>query len=148
MTQLTTFDDLFKNAFGFRNVFDELDRTTRQNSAGFPPYNIITNSTKEPSQYVVEMAVAGYDRDELSVAIHEERGVRTLIIKGEKRETVEDESEVYVVKMLAARNFTRSFTIAKEAEVDAVELKNGILRVVVKVDNAHLRPAVKQLTIS
>lgn len=148
MTQLTTFDDFFKNAFGFRNVFDELDRVTRQNNTGFPPYNITANSNKDPSQYVVELAVAGYDRDELSVAIHEERGVRTLMIKGEKREVVEDESAVYLVKMLAARNFTRSFTIAKEAEVDTVELKNGILRVVVRVDNSHLRPAVKQLTIS
>lgn len=148
MTQLATFDDLFKNAFGFRNVFDELDRVTRQNSGGFPPYNIITNSTKDPSQYVVELAVAGYSRDELNVEIHEERGVRTLVIEGRKQETVEEDRDVYLVKMLAARNFTRSFTIAKEAEVDTVELKDGILRVVVSVDNSHLRPQVKQLTIS
>lgn len=148
MTQLTSFDELFKNAFGFHNIFDDIDRVTKLNAGGFPPYNIITNSTKEPSQYIIELAVAGYAREELGVAIHEERGVRTLVIRGEKKEVVEDDSGVYLVKMLAARNFTRSFTIAKEAEVDSVELKDGILRVVVKVDNSHLRPAVKQLTIS
>jgi molecular chaperone IbpA len=150
MTQLATFDDLFKHAFGFDRVFNELDRVHRQyaRDAGFPPYNITVNSPKDPSKYVVELAVAGYSREELEVTIVMDRGVRTLMVTGKKQESPEQDEPTYVVKMLAARYFNRQFTLAEEAEVESVELKDGILRITVSVNREALKPAVKLLTIN
>ena len=148
MTQLTTFDELFKHAFGFDRIFNEMNRSARAVSTGFPPYNVITDNMKEPSTYVVELAVAGFAREELAVSVIEDAGARTLLITGAKKESADQDSPNYVVKMLAARDFMRQFTLSDEAEVTDVEHKDGILRITVKVKRTVEKPIVRQLTIS
>lgn len=150
MTQLTPFEDLFKYAFGFDRVFSELERVRNQyaRESGFPPYNITANSPKNATKYVVELAVAGYSREELEVSIVMDQGVRTLVITGKKKEKQEQDEPFYMVRMLAARSFNRQFTLAEEAEVEGVELKDGILRITINVNQEALKPTVKQLTIN
>jgi molecular chaperone IbpA len=149
-TQLVTFDDLFKFAFGFDRVFNELDRVARlHSSGGYPPYNIITDNPKRPTQYVVELAVAGFSRDELKVTVAEHGGVRTLNISGEKAATAGAEDDAaYLVKMLATRKFSRQFTLADDAEVDGVELRDGVLRVTVKIRQEDPNERVRVLQIT
>jgi molecular chaperone IbpA len=147
----TTVDDLFKHAFGFDRFFDTLDRNTRAMSAtNFPPYNISTDNAKDPSFYTLELAVAGFNRDEISVKVVTEEGIDYLVVEGNKKEEEEKKSETYVVRMLAARNFRRVFTLSDNAHVDgeSITLQDGVLRIRVNVVKPEPKKSERVLQIA
>ena len=105
---------------GFDRMFDRLTGTTHQQS-GFPPYNV---RKVDEDTYVVELAVAGYNRESLDITEHDS----TLTIKGERPEDVEE----YLHKGIAGRKFTRTFALGEYMYVSSADLVDGILYVVVK----------------
>jgi molecular chaperone IbpA len=68
----------------------------------------------------MEFAVAGFKRDEISVTTEK----NALTIKSTKDEA--DEKN-YLHKGIAARKFTRSFTLPEYFEVESASVDNGIL---------------------
>lgn len=110
-------DPLF---IGFDRMFDRLTQSVGQQS-GFPPYNV---RKIDEDTYVVELAVAGYNKDSINITEH--NGV--LTIKGERPEDVEE----YIHKGIAGRKFTRTFTLAEYMFVDSADLNDGMLYIVVK----------------
>ena len=62
---LTTIDKTRFMPFtvGFDDLFDRLFETDI-NSSGYPPYNIIKSDN---SNYVIEMAVAGFSKDQIEL---------------------------------------------------------------------------------
>lgn len=131
--QLQNFNDIFKSAFGYNRLFNELDRMSRSvSSTNFPPYNISVDDEEKPTQYFLEMAVAGFSKDEISVKVKKENSINYLIIEGNK--TDDSLSNSYIVKMIAGRSFKRSFTLSDDAEVSNVKLSDGILEVTVKIN--------------
>jgi len=122
MTQLRTIDaaalaHLSRALIGFDRIFTEAENRTQTNN--YPPFNIIKRSD---SLFEIELAVAGFNKDELTVEIDQDQ----LIIRGQK---VTDDSKEYLHRGLAARDFEKSWTLADHMEVDEVELTNGILSV-------------------
>ena len=91
------------------------------NTNGFPPYNV---RKIDEDNFVVELAVAGYNRESLEITEHE----GTLIIKGERPE----DSETYLHKGIAGRKFTRTFALGEYMFVDSADLNDGMLYVMVK----------------
>ena len=71
MNRLTTLDinKLTPYAVGFDRMFDNLNRyVDNQQAQGFPPYNI----RKEGEyNYVIEMALAGFGKEDIQVEIAE-----------------------------------------------------------------------------
>lgn len=87
----------------------------------YPYYNHITvNSTTE----LIQVAVAGFSNDELSVSVDNQ----TLIISGKQR----GDSQTYVHKGISTKDFEKRFTMSPYSVVDRVSLKFGILNVWVK----------------
>jgi molecular chaperone IbpA len=131
MTNFTlhTFDipALHRHAIGFDRVFDELNRAfaNSKSDGNYPPYNVVQlNDT----QYVIEVAVAGFAESELDVELKDS----TLMVKGEK--TKEEGSEInYLHKGISNRNFTRNITLAENVEVRGATVKNGILSVALEL---------------
>lgn len=131
MTNFTlhTFDipSLHRHAIGFDRVFDELNRAfaNSKSDGNYPPYNVVQlNDT----QYVIEVAVAGFAETELDVELKDS----TLMVKGEK--TKEEGSEInYLHKGISNRNFTRNITLAENVEVRGATVKNGILSVALEL---------------
>src|SRR5690625_4005557 len=87
---MRTFDltPLYRSAIGFdrmASILDSLSRADQQPS--YPPYNI--ESTGE-DQYRITMAVAGFDRSELSIEVNQ----NTLTVSAEKQ--AEDEKRNYL----------------------------------------------------
>jgi len=131
MTNFTlhTFDipALHRHAIGFDRVFDELNRAfaNSKSDGNYPPYNVVQlNDT----QYVIEVAVAGFAETELDVELKDS----TLVVKGEK--TKEEGSEInYLHKGISNRNFTRNITLAENVEVRGATVKNGILSVALEL---------------
>lgn len=114
--------DLFNDPFfiGFDKMADRLSHTVNQ-QAGFPPYNIrkINEDT-----FVVELAVAGYNKESINVTEHE----GTLVVKGERPE----DAETYLHKGIAGRKFTRTFALSEYMYVDSADLNDGMLYITVK----------------
>jgi molecular chaperone IbpA len=85
----------------------------------YPPYNI---KKVEDNKYVIEMAVAGFVRQDIEITLEENK----LLIKGS---ISSDEENNYLFKGIADRAFTRVFTLADNVEIQNAELINGMLKV-------------------
>lgn len=109
--------NLSKNTIGFDELFSKFTDMTK--AAGYPPYNIKKTGD---NTYVIEMAVAGFGRQDIELVL--EDGV--LSIKGEVKS---DEKNDYLFKGIADRAFTRKFTLADTIEIKNADMLNGMLRV-------------------
>ena len=117
---MTIYDDVFGKSFPFAIGFDRtlqlLERADTHSSSNYPPYNIVKI---DEENFQIEMAVAGFDKKEVSISKEKE----ILIIEGEQ----DTESKDYVHQGLASRSFKRSFTLADDIIVKGADMKNGIL---------------------
>jgi molecular chaperone IbpA len=112
------FNKLTPYAVGFDHIFDNLNRyVDNQQAQGFPPYNI----RKEGDyHYVIEMALAGFGKEDIQVEIVE----NTLSVRSIK-ENSEDEDTQY--RGISFRRFERKFTLADDLVVNNANLENGML---------------------
>ncbi len=121
-TQLRTFDaaalaNLNRALVGFDKIFNgRLNALT----SNYPPYNIVKF---DDNHYCIEVAVAGFRKDDITVQIDQDR----LSIRG-THQTVENTSE-YLHRGLASRDFEQVFTLAEYMEVIGAEVVDGLLRV-------------------
>lgn len=104
---------------GWDNMFPKFEELSRLNANAFPPYNIVE---LEQDHYLIELALAGYKKDDLEVIEQNNE----LIIKGEKK----DHENTYLHKGIAGRKFTRVFSLAEHIHVESSELKDGMLYVI------------------
>jgi len=115
------FDPFF---VGFDRMWSEMDRLQQSvgftQKQGYPPYNIVK---LDEERYVIELAVAGFGENDISVEAKED----VLTIKG-KAPGVEGNSET-LHRGIAARNFERQFNLAETILVKDAALENGMLRV-------------------
>ena len=112
----TIFNDPF--FLGFNDQFVRWE-TNKKTTSSFPPYNV---KKVDEDNYVVELAVAGYDREDIDVTVDKD----TLIIKSEREN---DEKSEYIHKGIAGRNFTQTFTLGEYMVVKSASLDNGLLSV-------------------
>ena len=119
------FTSLYRTLVGFDRVADMIDEATKIDPAsqGYPPYNV--EQTDEDA-YRIELAVAGFSDDDLSIEVRE--GV--LIVRGNKPPT-EDERQ-YLHRGIAERAFERRFQLADYVIVQNATLENGLLRIDLK----------------
>jgi molecular chaperone IbpA len=85
----------------------------------YPPYNI---KKVDENKYVIEMAVAGFGRQDLELELKED----VLTVTGR---TGTDEATEYLYKGIADRAFTRQFTLADTVIVKNADLINGMLKI-------------------
>jgi len=124
MNQLVRFDTnaLNRALLGFDNLFDNFEqRFANQINNTYPPYNILKHSE---DSYEIEIAVTGFEKNEITVEIDQNQ----LIVKGE-RDDVQPADTEYLHRGLAARSFTRSWTLAEHMVVDEGRVKNGVLTI-------------------
>tara|TARA_B100000902_G_scaffold216031_1_gene205431 strand:- start:182 stop:643 length:462 start_codon:yes stop_codon:yes gene_type:complete len=117
-TNFRGFDPFF---IGFDRMFNQLEKVdswSNKSSPGFPPYDLVQNG----DNYHINMAVAGFSEDDLSVELKES----ALTISGEIKD---DDKVKYLHKGIAARKFKREFTLAETVEVKNVKLANGVLTI-------------------
>jgi molecular chaperone IbpA len=104
---------------GFDTLFDEMHRlNTAQKQPSYPPYNVIK---KDDDHYLIEIAVAGFSKDDINLTL--EKGV--LTIEGKKKE--ESKEDIYLHQGISARAFKRSFTLADTIEIVGADVIDGML---------------------
>ena len=107
---------------------DQLHRTLKQTAdfiantavTNYPPYNI---RKIEDNKYVIEMAVAGFGKQDIEMTLEQNR----LVIKGQTFSDTEDKN--YIFKGIADRGFSRQFNLADNIVIDNAQLVNGMLKV-------------------
>lgn len=121
-------NDFLKHAFGMQDMARQVTRLRNANQS-FPPYNIIVDDVTNPTAYQLEMAVAGFSREQITVKLRKENGANLLVVEGNKTTDVNAQPLLYLVNGLAARSFRREFTMSDAVKVDGVQLVDGILTV-------------------
>lgn len=117
------FKDFDKFFVGFD---DQLSRMAKfhddftKNIPNYPPYNI---KKTDENKYVIEMAVAGFAKHEIEIEFAQDK----LIVKGNATE--DQEVKEWLYQGIAARNFTRTFALNDQVEIQNAELINGMLKI-------------------
>ena len=123
---LSVWNSLRPFSVGFDSIFDEFDRmleSTERYSTNYPPYNI---KRVNDTDYRIEVALAGYSRDDIEVELKDS----ALTVRNKSKEqTVDEKGNGVIHKGISTRQFERSFTISEDIKVKGAELKNGLLAI-------------------
>ena len=127
--QLSIFNQLRPITVGFDNVFDHFERMFNDDffnvpTVNYPPYNIVKTGA---NTYNVEVALAGFSRDDVSVEFAE--GILTIKSKDKTASDKKDEDGDIIHKGISKRYFSKSFTVSDDVEIKGAELKDGLLTV-------------------
>jgi len=116
-------DPLYKRFFiGYNDMMKRVDDVAKYAiNQTYPPFNVKKISN---NQYVVELAVAGFEKEDIDIEV--DRCVLTIKSNVKAKEETSDN---WVYKGIALRNFTRNFNIAETVKVTKAEMVNGMLKV-------------------
>lgn len=123
--QAPTISTLFPNinrwAIGFDPLFETLKEISKEvKSSTYPPYNLY----KDGDSYTLELAVAGFTRDDLELSVKD----NILTVSGEKTSAAEEA----IYRGIAARDFEQDFVLQEHVQIKGAELKDGMLRIVLE----------------
>ena len=107
---------------GFDTFFDRLFDMDSTRDSGYPPYNI---RKLNEVQYVIEVALAGFSKDDIEVEVTDGK----LVIRSTEDKEGESQSDSFVHKGIAKRAFSRSFTLSDDIIVKGADLKDGMLNI-------------------
>ena len=129
---LSIFNQLRPVTVGFDNVFDHFERMFDEDSffrsptmSNFPPYNIVKTGK---NTYDVELALAGFSKDDIEVQYEDNMLSVKSKEKDEKSESKDENGDI-LHRGISKRWFSKSFTIADDVEVKGAELKDGLLKI-------------------
>ena len=104
---------------GFDSIFDRFFDMDLTRDSGYPPYNI---RKINEAQYVIEIALAGFSKDDIEVEVTE----GSLAVRSKKEEETNGDDS-FVHKGIAKRSFLRSWTLSDDIIVKGADLKDGML---------------------
>lgn len=104
---------------GFDHLFDMMDRISAD-VPNYPPYNI---SKFGDDSYKIEIAAAGFDKEEITI----EYIKNDLVVKASSKEQEGSDQVSYIHRGLAMRDFVLKFKIADDVEVKEAKFENGLL---------------------
>ena len=117
------FTPLYRSAVGFDRLANLLETAARTSQdGGYPPYNIETTGE---NAYRIEIAVAGFSPDELTLEVKE----NLLTVTGRKTANDDSDGRTYLHRGLAERDFERRFQLADYVVVTRADLVNGLLSI-------------------
>lgn len=111
-----------RSAVGFDRLFDMLESSATGAGENYPPFDLIKEGEHD---YRIEVAVAGFKRDEIELTSHQ----NVLIIRGQK---AEEAGSNYIHRGIATRSFERRFALADHIQVTGADLRDGMLAVTLK----------------
>jgi molecular chaperone IbpA len=119
--------ELRGGCIGFNSVFDDLLR-----SPLIEKYPLDNLYITPDGNYHLELAVAGFSKDDLEV----ERLNNKLVVRGKKE--IESKDINYIRKNISYRSFEKSFTVSNDFKDIHVNLENGMLYIELKKDDKEI----------
>lgn len=115
---------------GFDHLLSELDYVAKHSSDNYPPHNILRTGDHD---YLIELAVAGFSKDELNIEVKD----RTLAVTGEHV----SKGREYIHRGISTKKFKRTFRLSEHVKVKGADLVDGVLSVELKYEvPEELRP--------
>lgn len=128
------FAPLLRSSIGFENLNRLVDLASRGDGDAYPPYNI---EKLGDGSYRIQMAIAGFSRDELDLVIQE----NMLVVVGRAGEPQEGNAREFLHRGIAKRAFERRFQLADTIKVTGASYENGLLNVdLVREIPEHKKP--------
>ena len=128
----SNFDKVFVGFDDQWNRITKLHDDLTRGIPNYPPYNI--KKTGE-NTYQIEMAIAGFGRQDLDIEIDGGR----LIVRGKSQS--DDKAENFLFKGISNRAFTRTFALDDQIEVKDAEVFNGMLQIFLeRIIPEHKKP--------
>jgi molecular chaperone IbpA len=128
------FAPLLRSSIGFENLNRLVDLASRGDGDAYPPYNI---EKLGDGTYRIQMAVAGFTRDELDLVIQE----NMLVVVGRAGDAQEGDAREFLHRGIAKRAFERRFQLADTIKVTGASYENGLLNVdLVREIPEHKKP--------
>lgn len=119
--------NLLLSTVGFERIidaFEQIGAAEGLNKAqSYPPYNIIKRNERD---YAIEIAVAGFKKDELDITAEGSK----LTVAGKVKASPSGE---FLHKGIATRDFTHEFTLAETVVVRSADIESGLL--VIRLEN-------------
>lgn len=106
-------------SIGLENFLRLIQSNNTSRSSSYPPYNIMKIDN---DHFVVELAVAGFSKDTISIT----KDSNLLKIVGNKSG---GQDEKYVHRGIAGRFFSKEFVLADYIEVVDAKLEDGVLTI-------------------
>ena len=122
MKELSIFNQLRPMSVGFENIFSNWERMFEDhfdNSSRYPFYNI---KKVKDDKYVLEMALSGFKKSEVSVQVKD--GI--LFISGKSSE---EEKNSYLHQGIAKRAFSKQLQLSEYVECKGASMEDGMLKV-------------------
>lgn len=117
------FSPLYRSVVGFDRLAQLLETASADTATGYPPYNI---ERTDENTYKIEIAVAGFRPDELTIEAKE----NLLTVQG--RKAANDDQRRFLHRGLAERDFDRRFQLADYVIVTDAKLADGLLQISLK----------------
>ena len=129
------FKDFDKFFVGFDDQINRLHKMhddITKNIPNYPPYNIKKTGD---NTYVIEIAVAGFARQDIEIELNEGK----MMVQG--KVASEESEDNFLFKGIANRAFTRTFALDDFIEVKDAEMFNGMLKVFLeRIIPEHKKP--------
>jgi molecular chaperone IbpA len=123
---LAKFDKFFVGSDKFLAKVQETAEYLANNAAtGYPPFNL---KKTDENVYVIEMAVAGFGKNDIELTLEENK----LKVTGHTTiDTVTEDglNQHFLHKGISDRPFTRTFTLADNVVVNNAKMVNGLLKI-------------------
>jgi len=123
--KIVTISDLFPRldrlSIGWSPLLEQLKEVT-QNKPSYPPYDIVALKDGEHDVTLLNVAVAGFTKKEISITLQDS----VLTIKGEKEDRQRGD---VVYQGIATRDFKLELAVAEYWEITNANLENGMLTV-------------------
>lgn len=111
---------LYRTLVGFDRIASLMDTAARLDAApGYPPFNV---EQIGEDNFRIELAVAGFGQDDLSIEFKQ----NSLVVTGQRKPA---EQRTYLHRGIAERGFERRFGLADHVRVAGAKLENGLLTI-------------------
>lgn len=118
---MTELNPLYRTLVGFDRIASLMDQASRLDAApGYPPFNV---EQIGEDQFRIELAVAGFSQDDLTIEFKQ----NSLVVAGQRKQA--DAQRNYLHRGIAERSFERRFGLADHVRVSGAKLENGLLSV-------------------
>lgn len=134
-----TISNIHKHRFtpftvGFDELFDRLFEMDVNSSSGYPPYNILK---LDEFNYTIEIAVAGFNKDQIEIQLSDGE----LLVRSKIKDQKNSESQNMIHQGISQRTFERNFRLSDEIRIRNAELNDGMLKIKLeKIIPEHKKP--------
>lgn len=128
----------------FNTFFNEITNASVKGQETYPHTNIYTETVDNKTKAVVEIAVAGFKKDELSITLEN----NVLVVKGTKQKIEEnvEQNRKYAMKTIANRNFQRKVIVFDNIEKVESKIIDGIL--IIEIFEQKIEPKLTNIEIN